>query len=554
LLTKLSIKNFAIIKELKLNFNSGFNVITGETGAGKSIIINAINVLIGSRASTEFIRQGENFAEVCGYFKQLPKSLLDKLRSIDIEVELEEIIIRRIIRKDNPSRIYINSSPVSINFLQTFMEEYFSILSQHQNQYLFKTNKQLELYDNFLKINPLKQELFKTYNKMQEYKKNLTALTNKQDEILRKKDYYLFQIKELEELDIKDNEDIKLSAAVNKAKISIQLVKAISDLNKITDKELSSVLTNKLLELSKYKNEDDSINNLLECINKLLENIDLVLLESKNIIKKYNIDEEELEQAKLRLAEINRLKKKFNVVDFESLIKEFYNMKEELNLIENFADELLNIEKSYLETKNICENLAEQISIKRKEGLKKFCENTNKYLSYLNMDKANFYVDIEEKELCQNGYDAINFKISTNPGEPLKPINKIASGGELSRIMLAIQNATSSIYNFGIEVYDEIDAGLGGELAFKIGHLLKNIANRSQIIVITHLPQIAVFADQHLSINKTQSFDETSVSADKLSENSRLEELTKMLGMKDEHNSILNIKDMINKAKNYLQT
>lgn len=554
MLAKLSIKNFAIIKELSLNFNSGFNVITGETGAGKSIIINAINVLIGSRASTEYIRQDENFAEICGYFKKLPETLLDKLKSIDIEIEGEEVIIRRIIKKDSASRIYINASPVSISFLQSFMEEYFSILSQHQNQYLFKPNKQLELFDNFLKLNFLKQELFKTYNKMQEFYKNLNVLKYKQEEVLRKKDYYLFQIKELEELDIKDNEDIKLNSEINKAKISIQVIKALKDIKEITGSELNSILTSKLLELSKYKNEDEDIYNLLENLNKLLETLDLVSDEGKKIIKKYNIDENELEMSKQRLAEINRLKKKFAVIDLENLIKEYTKMKEELLAFENFDNDLLNIEQNYLETKNICEALAKQISIKRKEGIKAFSENTNKYLKYLNMDKANFFVDIEEKELSQNGYDSICFKISTNPGEPAKPLSKIASGGELSRIMLSIQNATSSIYNFGIEVYDEIDTGLGGELAFKIGSLLKNISNKSQIIVITHLPQIAVFADQHLSISKSQDTSKTYVTADNLNENNKLDELSKMLGMKDEQNSILNIKDMINKAKNYLQT
>jgi len=554
LLTKLTIKNFAIIKELNLNFTAGFNVVTGETGAGKSIIINAINVLIGARASTEYIRQNENYSEICGYFIKLPNSLLNKLKELDIDTENEEIIIRRILRKDNPSRIYINSSPVSINFLQNFMEEYFSILSQHQNQYLFKTNKQLELYDNFLKLHDLKQELSKTYFKMQELHKNLLLLKNKQEEVLRKKDYYLFQIKELEEFNLINNEDINLSELLQKAKNSIQILKSLNSLSKLMDNDLADFLTNNLLELSSYKNQDLNINKLLENLNKIIEQIDTLSKESKAIIKNYNIDEEELEAAKLRLAELNRFKKKFNANSVDSLINEYNKMKIELNLIENFDNELKLIEIDYLNTKALYDEKAKAISLKRKAGIDSFCQNTNKYLKFLNMDKAKFNVEIEEKEFSQTGIDAISFKITTNPGEPIKPINKIASGGELSRIMLAIQNATSGIYNFGIEVYDEIDSGLGGEIAFKIGQLLKNISNKTQIIVITHLPQIAVFADNHLSINKTQEEDSTYVTADNLNENNKLVELSKMLGMKDEESAIINIKDMINKAKNYLQT
>lgn len=556
MITRLSIKNFAIIKDLDISFTKGFNVLTGETGAGKSMITDAISLLMGARASLDFIRQGESSCEICGFFQDVPKSILEKLKELDIDVE-HELVIRRVIKKDNPSRVYINSIPVSINFLQILMETYFSILSQHQSQGLFKADVQLELLDSFLKLNKERQELSTLYKELFSKKKAISELESQQQEVLKKFDYLQFQIKEIKDLNPQENEDLELAKFVQKASASINVIRVLDSLqNYIEDNEngLSDFFTRIALELSRYSNVDEEVNVLLEKINELIENSDAVSSGARKLLNSFNIDEQEIENVKERYSEINRLKKKFNATSVLDVLARYQSMNEELTYLNNFEEALKNHSNEYKDLEKSFQEKAEYLSKQRINGSQKFAKAIENILKFIGMDRASFFIEIDRVEGNSSGIDTVQFKISTNPGEPLKPISKVASGGELSRIMLAIQNSSYEIYNYGIQIYDEIDSGLGGDIAFKIGKLLKDISKTSQLLVITHIPQIAVFADNHIRVVKILEEKSSLVFAEKLKESNKIEELSSMLGMKNENNVELHINDMINKAKNYLQT
>lgn len=556
MITRLSIKNFAIIKDLDISFTNGFNVLTGETGAGKSMITDAITLLMGARASIDFIRQGETFCEISGFFQNVPQSILEKLKEIDIDLD-DEIIIRRVIKKDNPSRVYINSIPVSINFLQTIMETYFSILSQHQSQGLFKADVQLELLDSFLKLNKERDALRELYKDLLNKKKFLSELECQQQDVLKKFDYLQFQIKEIKDLDPSENEDIELAKFVQKAMASINVIKILNSIDNYIDENesgLSSFFTRATIELSKYLDVDEGVNILLEKVNQLIENSDTVSKELKKLLNIFSIDDEMLENSKERLSEINRLKKKFNCNSVIEVLAKNEKMKEELNFFNNFEEELKEQTLNFKKLERDYFKKAEFLSQERKKGTQRFANSIENILKFIGMKRASFFIELNTIEANSSGIDSVCFKISTNPGEPLKAINKVASGGELSRIMLAIQNSSYEIYNYGIQIYDEIDSGLGGDIAFKIGKLLKDISKTSQLLVITHIPQIAVFADNHIKVSKILEQNSSLVFAEKLKDRNKIEELSSMLGMKNENNVEFHIRDMINKSKNYLQT
>ena len=456
MITRLTIKNFAIIKDVDISFENKFNVLTGETGAGKSMITGAISLLMGSRSSVDFIRNGEKHCEICGYFSNLPKYILTKLDELDIDIE-EELFIRRIIKKESTSRIFINSVPVSIYYLQNLMGNYFSILSQHQNQSLFKTNVQLEILDTFLGLEKPRTELSSIYKQMLLKKKKLSELINKEQEISKRTDYLNFQINEINEIEPKQNEDIELGTQVQKADVSINILQLLNNLNSFLNEDnnsISNTVVKSIIDLNKYSNVDDNLNLLIEKLNKIVEITDDSLIILNKLTKDFDIEEEKLENIKFRFAEIKRLKKKFNCPDIKSLLDEYNNMKNELASLNKFDQELVFEKSKYLQLESNFLEKAEILSKKRAEGLNSFSSSIEDNLKFLSMEKASFFVEINKVELSEYGIDNIVFKISTNPGEPLKSINKIASGGELSRIMLAIQSATTQIYKYGIQIYE----------------------------------------------------------------------------------------------------
>lgn len=557
MLIKLVIKNLAIIKDLELDFNSGLNVITGETGAGKSMLIDALELLSGGRASVEAIREGESFCQVQGVFEiaKLPKTVLDFLRANDIESGDEEFSIRRIIYKEGKSRAYINNTLVTQGFLFELGHLLISILSQHEHQQLFHAESQLELLDRFINSSKLIDGVRTVYSEWKELQLRYDKLLSEQSDIAKKTDYLRYQINEISEHNFKPEEEEELKTIVARADNSFTILKTLNSLKEQVsspDDSVSSRLSVFIPELLKCKSIEPDTEKLLELINDVTVKLDDLAELSYNISKKYDFDEEDVEYSRTRLSEIKRLKKKFACGTVEELLDIYQKMKTELEALDNIDGELEALSKNIEKLKTEYEVKAKELSEYRKKNSIRLSSSIENILSDLGMFKGGFHILFSEAKPSLKGSDRVDYLISTNPGEPVKPISRIASGGELSRLMLAVQSATNKVYAYGIQVFDEVDAGIGGDIGFKVGGLLKNIAKDRQLIVISHLPQLAVFAENHIKVWKEEHAGRTEVRVEPLSSDKRFNEITRMLGMENHKTAVSSAKEMVFKAQNYV--
>lgn len=535
MLIELAVKNLAIIKDIRLKFTKGFNVITGETGAGKSIILEAISMLYGKRANTEIIRTGEELCYIEGVFatKSLSDDVLNYIRNNGIIVD-DLLVVRRLIYKDKPSRVYLNDTLVTLGFLSALGENIISLLSQHEHQKLFDTSVQLELLDRFLGFTELTIKVKTLYAEYKTLEKTYQDLILKSEDIIKEREYIEYQIKEVEELDPSLGEEDNLAEIIERAKNSKTVLGILNTLeNTVINGDHS--LNNKILNIiSSLVNVETN-----EYLEELKTHLDDILLLTDKIhevipflLRDYEINPEQLNDADYRLSEIRRLEKKFNCFGTEGILAEFDKMKNEYKNLQEMSSSIVEIKLKYKKKETEYLEQAKLLSKKRKENKEKFSNAIITVLKTLGMKNLNFYVDITESSPNQRGLDKILFMFSGNLGEDLKPISKVASGGELSRVMLAIQSVTNKLYDYGIEVYDEIDAGIGGDIAFSVGALLKQIATEHQVLVISHLAQIADSADNHIFISK-RSFDgRTEVTAKNLSKEEQKVEISRMMGFK----------------------
>ena len=556
MLSKLIIKNLAIIKELEIDFKKGLNIITGETGAGKSMLIDALTLLSGGRASVEMVREGEELCEVQGLFeaKYLPKELLNNLKGNDISVD-DDLNIRRVVQKEGKSRAYVNGVLVTQGYLAELGNVLISILSQHEHQKLFQSEFQLDLLDRFLKNQGLTEAVNKAYNDWKEVDKKYQDLKFAQSEGNKRSDYLRYQINEINEHGFKENEEETLKEVVSRADHAVFVLKTLSllkDIASSSDESLGSKLGRLIPDISKCTSFEPEAEKLLELIDNATSQLDSIAEETERMSKKYDLDEEDIENSRFRLSEIKRLKKKFVCETLSEILLKQKEMENELSLLDNIDEEITSLEHKVGVLKSDYDAKALNLSSVRKKDNNKLCKKIEDILSDLGMFKGGFKVDFSEAVPGPTGVDRVEYLISTNPGEPAKGISRIASGGEMSRLMLAVQSATNQVYGFGIQVFDEVDAGIGGDVGFKVGGLLKSISDNHQVIVITHLPQIAVFADNHIKVWKEEKLGRTVVRVDNLSLDNKFNEVTRMLGMENHKAAVTNVKEMLSKAQDYI--
>lgn len=556
MLSKLIIKNLAIIKELEIDFSKGLNIITGETGAGKSMLIDALTLLYGGRASVEMIREGEELCDIQGLFetKYLSKVLLKSLKDNDIEVD-DEINIRRVVQKEGKSRAYINGVLVTQGYLAELGETLISILSQHEHQKLFQPEFQLDLLDRFLKNQEPLEAVAKAYFSWKEVDKKYNELLYAQSEGTKRADYLRYQINEIKEhnFSLEDEEGLKsLVARADHATFVLKTLSILQDIAVSGDDSAGSRLGRLIPDLSRCKEFEPEAEKILDTINDAMVKLDEISEAADKISRKYDIDEEDIENSRFRLSEMKRLKKKFGCETLQEILTKQEEMEKELSLLDNIDEELANLENNVKKLKAEYDSKAKAISVIRKKNNSKLCKKIEDILSDLGMFKGGFVVEFSDAVPGPTGTDRIEYLISTNPGEPAKSISKIASGGEMSRLMLAVQASTNQVYGYGIQVFDEVDAGIGGDVGFKVGGLLKSISDNHQVIVITHLPQIAVFADNHIKVWKQEYAGRTVVKVDNLTTENKFNEVTRMLGMENHKVAVSNVKEMLAKAKDYM--
>ncbi len=532
MLKHISVENYALIRKLDISFTSGFNVITGETGAGKSILVGAVSLLLGQRADISVLFDKDEKCVVEGVFDISELQLQDFFSENELDYE-NELIIRREITPQAKSRGFINDTPVNLNVMKLIGNKLIDIHSQHHNLLINESDFQINIVDQYAANFELKSEYLKTYNDYKRVNSQLSNLITKQSKASADKDYYSFLYNEIELIKLLPNEIENLEQEFKILNNSEEIKNALyNTFSIIEDDELSVIsklsdLKNSLSTVSKYHNGADDIHTRLEsCYIELKD----IARESQILSETIQFDVERMAFIESRLDIINRLCLKHKVDKTEQLINLMFEFEQKLNSIKGLEDELIETENQLNIIQQKLKKLANDLSQSRLQQLKPISDSINNVLKQLGMVDAEIVFNSNIIEhYTERGIDDIQILFTANKGHIAREIEKVVSGGELSRIMLAIKNLISTRNLIPIVIFDEIDTGVSGDIAAKVALIMKNMSNNMQIIAISHLPQIAAKADTHFWIYKETEHDITSSKIKLLNQNERIEEIAKMI-------------------------
>ena len=533
MLRELKIENLAIIDELDIEFEKGFIVLTGETGAGKSIILSGINLLIGEKASVDMIRDGEENLVAQGVF-DVDGEQKKKLEAMGIDTDGDEIIIRRYYNRNGKARAFVNNVRITLADLKEIASTLVDIVGQHSHQMLLNRNNHIKLLDSFLTKDDkdIKEKLSSLLSQYREIKSRIEKIESEKKETLEKKEFYEYQLEEIEKLKLKDGEDEILEAEYKKVfnaeKIREKVYESLEYLKYDDDSALGFILESiKNIEyLGKY---DERYLELAKRMESAYYELEDCVGEIEDISKNIEVTESDLDKIAGRMNTLKRIKEKYKRTLAE-LIEYREDLKEKLSDMNSGDFKTRELQKELDKIKAEYDKLAEKLSKSRKEIALKIEDELLNELKFLNMEDAKLKVQMNKVDRMTNdGYDEVEFFISTNIGQELKPLNKIASGGEVSRVMLALKVIFSKVDNIPILIFDEIDTGIGGETVRKIALKLKEIGDSTQIISITHSPVIASKASQQFYIEKYVENSKTISRVKKLSFGERIKEIGRML-------------------------
>lgn len=552
MLKSLHVKNFAIIESLELDFFSGMSALTGETGAGKSIIIDAIGLVLGDRADNNLIRTGKDSAEIILVIDIEAHSNSAKwLQEHDFEFE-SECILRRIVRKDGKSRAYLNNVPVPLKTLKEFGERLINIYGQHAHQSLMNIASQRELVDQFAghkkDLNELEQ-LFTNWKKQSEQYENLSRNSS---EIQSTVELLRYQVEELDQLNLESNEvsllEQKQKRLANAEELKQSTLGASHQLQNDDGTDIYSSLNQICSQVSQLLENDKS----LESTSQSLEEAFTIISESASDLRNYaesiEIDPEELFQTEERLNNIDQIARKHKV-SADEIIALHEKLNTELSQLTQPECDLDSLYEILQQTENDYKTLAKKISKKRKTVANKLSKGITEALAKLGMEKARVEVSVtydDNSNPTSYGYDAIVLNVQTNPGQKMLPLSQVASGGELSRISLAIQMIAVDKLDVPVLIFDEVDSGVGGAVAEVVGRELREIGEHRQVMCITHLAQVAANAHHHYRVNKYSEDSDTSSAIEYLSRSDRITEIARMLGgVKLTENTFLHAQEML---------
>jgi len=555
LLKNLSIKNYALIDELELEFESGLNIITGETGAGKSILIDAMDLILGERATTEEVRSGTEKAIVEGIFtisgNKKVKRLLDE---IEIEND-DEIIVRREVNQKGQSRAFVNDTPVQISQLKQLGDFLVDLHGQHEHQSLLRPETHIDLLDDFGGLDGLIKDFRESYNVLRSKLDELTGLISKRDALKEKRELYAFQIKEIDEINPMPGEIDKLEAELKILENAEKLYESTTKLYEILYDSESSI-HDQLVVVRNQMEDLSQIDKSFEAIKEESESAKAIVDEITRFVQSYSskidFNPQRLEEIRERLGVLTMFKKKYGG-SLEAAIEYRGKIGREFELAENFDGEIQKLESQVESARAKVSEIAERLSAKRREVAERVTKSIVGVLSEIGIEKAKFEIEIENKiyhgdngtltplaklgkdfyETTDRGFDFVEFFISTNVGEEPRPLAKTASGGEISRIMLALKAILAKSDRLPLLVFDEIDTGISGRIAAKVGRSLKTLSGFHQIIAITHLPQIAGMADVHFMVQKVVKGKRATTQVCKLSDEDRIMEVARLLSGDD---------------------
>jgi len=541
MLELLTISNYAIIDELTADFSGGLNVITGETGAGKSIVVDALELVLGARASSEMIRAEASSLDVSGIFS-VDRTLLEGV--MPMEAVDGPLILRREVRADGNNRCYINDRPVTLRVLKDIGDKLVDFHGQHDHQSLLVVSEHVRFLDGYGGFESLSRDVAHLYNDMFGLRRSIQSVQRDIESARRDRELYSFQLEEIDRANIKPGEDNELEAAIRKLSrarelktLGTRLFQELSEADESVARRIGG-LTAEVEDAARYDSELEQQVEKLAAIEEEIEDI-------ARYFRGYSdgIDDDPALLAELdeRMALVERLKKKYGP-SLDDVFGHRDRIRSELERAER-SDEELEILRSRLA--KVESDLAAQsaaLSEKRKEAAPHLTKEVEAHLAELGMSAARLVIDIavcesaekvklgdREMAVTENGCDSVEFLITANPGEPPRPLVKVASGGEISRIMLALKLSLMDVNRVPTMVFDEIDVGVSGRIAESVGRKLKKLTEKRQAIVITHLPQIAVMARQHFSARKTVTDDRTRTGLVRLDDDMRRQELASLL-------------------------
>lgn len=531
MLRLLHIENIAVIEQADILFEDGFNVMTGETGAGKSIVIDAISAILGERAYRDMIRTGMNKASVRAVFDRVPK--LDWFSENDIPYE-DEITVQREIFLDGKNLCKVNGLPVSVSVLKKLGLQLINIHGQHDSAALFDENYHLSFLDDYACNEQLLEEYGEKYRAMQSLKHEIEHLSMDEGEKLRRMETLKYQIDEISRAELTIGEDEALESkrklAQNAEKLADGLQDAALGLDGDDDTEgAAAMLAQAERALSKIARFDESLSQIHDLVADLMYQAQDAAEQVKDKIYSLSYSADELERIEERLDTIHRLRRKYGAT-CEDILAYLERAKKELDEIE-FADERMEqLQRKLQKAEQEACAMAERLREARKQASVTLTERVRKELSDLDMKKVQFACHFAETELSQNGADAVAFYMSANLGEALKPLNKVASGGELARIMLAMKNVLAERDHVPTLIFDEVDTGVSGRAAQHVAEKLRAVSKNKQVLCVTHLPQLAALADTHFLIEKSEHDGRTFTAVTPLDFEGRKRELARIIG------------------------
>lgn len=550
MLKQLYIKNFTLIDELNIQMRPGFSVITGETGAGKSIILGAIGLLLGNRADSKSIKAGRDRCVIEAHFDLSKYDIQQFFTDNDIDEDLSDTIIRRELTAAGKSRAFINDTPVSLTKMRELGEQLVDIHSQHQNLLLQKEDFQLNVVDIIAQDEKQRKNYEAAYNQYKQANQKLNALKAEIEKNRENEDFLRFQFKELDEAQLQNGEQEELEQEYEMLSHSEDIKTALYQ----ADNHLSGDDGNIIERLKQTSEQLANIKDVYPEVTELLERIDSSYIELKDIAQEVNglTDHVEFDPARLetineRLDKLNSLQQKFHVRDLGELIETYHQLKEQLSHIDHSDEDVEAMEQEVTQLLEKAQKQAKELTTIRTKAAKKVEEEMKQRLIPLGIPNVRFSISLTEKPLSHDGGDKVSFLFSANKSTPLQPVTQVASGGEIARVMLSLKAMISGAVKLPTIIFDEIDTGVSGKIAEKMAQIMVEMGNHErQVLSITHLPQIAAMGSHHYKVSKEETDNGTISRMTELSQQERVQEIAQMLSGSDVSEAALaNAKELL---------
>ncbi|MCJ7704308.1 MAG: DNA repair protein RecN [Desulfobacterales bacterium] len=557
MLLELRIRNFAIIDEVNLSFSKGFNVITGETGTGKSIILNAVHLLMGDKAGEELIRSSEEEASAEALFdisgnQEVKEKIKEKSARINSSGEEDVCLVRRVISRSGRGKAFLNENLTTLGTLSEMGEKLLSIYGQHEHQSLQRAETHLDILDEFGGLVDLREEYGENFERVVSLSGEIKKIRDEKERGIREKELLAFQLREIEASCIQTGEEEALREERKILSHARKLMDFVSLSNELLYEGEGSTVE-RIQTILRQGNEmaaiDPSLSEVIKSLETTSIQLEEVAISLRDYLRRIEVDPMRLEEVANRLEEIDRLKRKYGP-SVEEVLRFKGKVEEALSSLTSNEENLSHLEGILGSFQGEMIALAKKLSWERKRVASELKKSVEKELGFLGMKKTIFEICMEDAAFSPKGMDRVEFLISPNVGEEIKPLAKIASGGELSRMMLAMKKILARVGGRQVLIFDEVDSGIGGAIAEVVGKTLKELSKHHQVICVTHLPQIACFADTHHSVGKEVKGRRTVTVVDRLEKEAIVDEIARMLGgVKVTEKTRAHAKEMIENAK-----